>query len=162
MKQDLKKILFLNFSESIQHQHSPNLSPSPLQFDSDISEKIRRSVTRRLSGFSEKSSISRRLSGLSEASQFLMVDERDRFGGSGPDMFSLSSGSRLSMHSGSLHSASHSPIPPGRGDAQSIQLTPLSNSYGSNAGGTLLCASPVPMTSMEKKSMDRSIQSLLH
>ncbi|XP_060076580.1 protein phosphatase 1 regulatory subunit 12A-like [Ylistrum balloti] len=148
--------------ENIPQQPSPNLSPSPLVFDSETSEKIRRSVHRRLSGFSEKSGISRRLSGLSEASQFLTVDERDRFGGGGSDHLSLSSGSRLSMHSGSQYSGPRSPLPSARSDARSIQLTPLNNSFGSNTSGTLLCASPVPMTTMEKKSMDRSIQSLLH
>ncbi|XP_033756887.1 synphilin-1-like [Pecten maximus] len=148
--------------ENIPQQPSPNLSSSPLVFDSETSEKIKRSVQRRLSGFSEKSGISRRFSGLSEASQFLTVDERDRFGGSGPDLLSLSSGSRLSMHSGSQHSGSRSPLPSERSDGRSIQLTPLNNSFGSNSSGTLLCASPVPMTTMEKKSMDRSIQSLLH
>ncbi|OWF38308.1 uncharacterized protein LOC110466395 [Mizuhopecten yessoensis] len=148
--------------ENIQQQPSPNLSPSPVVFDSETSEKIRQSVQRRLSGLSEKSGISRRLSGLSDASQFLTVDEHDRFGGSGSDIFSLSSGSRLSMHSGSQHSGSRSPLPSARSDARSIHLSPLNSSFGSNSSGTLLCASPVPMTTMEKKSMDRSIQSLLH
>ncbi|XP_069140684.1 uncharacterized protein [Argopecten irradians] len=147
--------------ENIPRQPSPMLSSSPMVFDSDTSEKKKRTLQHRFSDLSDISGISRRFSGLSDVSQFLTVDERDRFGGSG-DILSLSSGSRLSMHSGSQHSGSHSPLPSARSDARGIQLTPLNNSFGSNSSGTLLCASPVPMTTMEKKSMDRSIQSLLH
>lgn len=177
------------FSESSQFLNVDNLSkmsspnPSPLHFDMELNDnyKIRKNhtLTKRLSGGLDSQqyihidsnenihvspnpspvphhdlhddkirkghSIVRKISGVSEASHYLHVADL-----SPPS----ASRSRLSQYSGYRGSIS-SP----RGEA--LHIAPLNASFNSGTG-KLIPTSPSQMSPNEKKTLDRTIHSLLH